>query len=197
MMQPLDNHDADGKHRDEDAGMEIVTAIKRDLFPDMDTNDGGQILVWILELCDSIRSESATKLNAVPTSLDPPQAEVANSLSDRLLLRSGVLQVDLRPLIDAEGLGLSIDMMDADRLRDWARLLLEHGPNISYWGDRMFVVSKLQTIATGIEKAVRDIGTLRALSAALTQGHENGKKTMRDDRQSPRDGHSHRGEQGR
>jgi hypothetical protein len=58
--------------------------------------------------------------------------------------------------------GLSIDMLDADRLREWARLILVHGADISHWGSPIYVASKMQMIATGIEKAVRDIGTLRA-----------------------------------
>ena len=56
-------------------------------------------------------------------------------------------------------------MLDADRLREWARLLLIHGPDISHWGSVPFVASKMQTLATGIEKAVRDVGTLRASQA--------------------------------
>jgi hypothetical protein len=58
-------------------------------------------------------------------------------------------------------LGLSIDMLDADRLRQYAQNLLTYGPDITHWASVPHVVSKLQTIATGIEKAVRDIGQLR------------------------------------
>src|SRR5690349_20613775 len=61
----------------------------------------------------------------------------------------------------ADDLGLSIDMLDVDRLRDWANNLLVYGPDISQWCDRVFVASKMQQMATGIEKAVRDIGVLR------------------------------------
>ena len=61
-----------------------------------------------------------------------------------------------------DDLGLSIDMLDVDRLRDWARLLLTHGPDIGHWGSVTHVAGKMQMIATGIEKAIRDIGTLRA-----------------------------------
>src|SRR5678815_3435394 len=60
-----------------------------------------------------------------------------------------------------DDLGLSIDMLDVDRLREWARLLLVHGADISHWSSVPHVVSKMQTIATGIEKAVRDIGIMR------------------------------------
>ncbi len=70
------------------------------------------------------------------------------------------------PLERQDDLGLSIDMLDVDRLRDWANLLLIHGPDISYWGSLHFVVSKMQIMATEMEKAIRDIGTLRALPAS-------------------------------
>lgn len=82
---------------------------------------------------------------------------------------------EVEPDSTGDDLGLSIDMLDVDRLREWARLILEHGSDMSHWGDRFFVVSKMQMIATGIEKAVREIGELRtardraedALSALL------------------------------
>jgi hypothetical protein len=61
-----------------------------------------------------------------------------------------------------DDIGLSIDMLDVDRLREWARLLLVHGPDVSYWGSVAFVVTRMQIMATDIEKAVRDIGRLRA-----------------------------------
>lgn len=67
-----------------------------------------------------------------------------------------------------DDLGLSIDMLDVDRLRDWARLLLEHGADISHWGSVPFVVGKMQIMATEMEKAIRDIGVLRAERAALS-----------------------------
>ena len=68
-----------------------------------------------------------------------------------------------------DDLGLSIDMLDADRLREWARLLLVHGSDISHWASVPHVAGKLQVTATSIEHAVRDIGTLlAALTAAQT-----------------------------
>lgn len=60
-----------------------------------------------------------------------------------------------------DDIGLSIDMLDVDRLRDWAQKLLVHGSDISHWASVPFVASKLQTIATGMEKAIRDIGAMR------------------------------------
>jgi len=64
--------------------------------------------------------------------------------------------------IDLETCGLSIDMLDVDRLRNWAQLLLTHGADISHWGSVTFVAGTMQILATDIEKAVRDIGALRA-----------------------------------
>lgn len=46
--------DSHGKHRYEDAGMEIVQAIRRDFLPAMDTNDGGEILSWLTALCERV-----------------------------------------------------------------------------------------------------------------------------------------------
>lgn len=60
-----------------------------------------------------------------------------------------------------DDIGLSIDMLDVDRLREWARLLLVHGPNVGHWASVTHLAGKMQLIATGIERAVRDIGTLR------------------------------------
>lgn len=65
---------------------------------------------------------------------------------------------------DEDDRGLSIDMLDVDRLRDWARLLLVHGADISHWGSVPFVAGKMQIMATSLEKAIRDIGELRAAS---------------------------------
>jgi len=57
--------------------------------------------------------------------------------------------------------GLSVDMLDVDRLRDWARLLLTHGADIGHWASVPHLASKMQTLATMLEKAIRDIGALR------------------------------------
>ncbi len=57
-------------------------------------------------------------------------------------------------------------MFDVDRLRQWAQLLLNHGPDISYWASVPFVVSTMQALATSLEKAIKDIGVLRAATLA-------------------------------
>lgn len=61
----------------------------------------------------------------------------------------------------ADESGLTVDMLDVDRLREWARLLLVHGADVSHWASVPYVAGKMQTLATGLEKAIRDIGTLR------------------------------------
>jgi NTP pyrophosphatase (non-canonical NTP hydrolase) len=111
------------------------------------------------EAMESPRTNPASDPH-VGDSSDCPRAPETPDLSPR----------DLRRLVD-EDCGLSIDMLDADRLREWARLLLVHGADVSHWGSTAFVASKMQTIATGIEKAVRDIGILRsaALPASATE----------------------------
>jgi hypothetical protein len=63
--------------------------------------------------------------------------------------------------------GLSIDMLDVDRLRSWADLIDIHGADITHWGQVAFVVAKLREIADGVEQAVRDIGALRKAALSL------------------------------
>lgn len=64
--------------------------------------------------------------------------------------------------LDLGDIGLSVDMLDVDRLREWARLLLVHGTDLGHWGSVTHVAGKMQLIATGVEKAIEDIGRLRA-----------------------------------
>lgn len=80
-----------------------------------------------------------------------------------------------------DDLGLSIDMLDVDRLRQWAQLLLNHGADISYWASVPFVVSTMQILATNVEKAIRDIGVLRsALPASVAPPQEDRYYALRD-----------------
>ena len=100
----------------------------------------------IIAIRDVLKSEPAAEsLGAVSSSPSTPESEK-------------------RPQI-ADDCGLSIDMLDVDRLREWARLLLVHGADISHWGSVPHVASKMQILATSIEKAVRDIGELRKLAS--------------------------------
>ncbi len=60
-----------------------------------------------------------------------------------------------------DDIGLSIDMLDADRLRQWADNIEVHGGDVTYWASMLFLVTKLREIADNVAEAVRDIGTLR------------------------------------
>ena len=61
-----------------------------------------------------------------------------------------------------DGLGLNIDMLDVDRLQDWARLIADDGGhNITRWGSTTFVVSKLKDIANRMAQEIKDVGVLR------------------------------------
>lgn len=64
-----------------------------------------------------------------------------------------------------EDVGLSVDMLDVDRLRSWANLFEIHGNDISHWAQRDFVVRWLRELADRLDAAVRDIGALRATKA--------------------------------
>lgn len=81
-------------------------------------------------------------------------------------------------MVDSEidSIGLHVDMIDVDRLREWARLILVHGADIGQWGSAPFVASKLQILATDLEKTIQDIGVLRSqrgdLLAALKKADE-------------------------
>lgn len=64
-----------------------------------------------------------------------------------------------------DDIGLSIDMIDADRLRLWADKIRTYGPNITEWGQSRFVADELERIADCVAQAVCDIGILRANDA--------------------------------
>ena len=74
----------------------------------------------------------------------------------------------------AESIGLCVDMLDVDRLRNWAQNILAHGADISHWASVPFVVATLQTLATNLEHTVHDVGLLRAEVAAFRTGMLNG-----------------------
>lgn len=80
---------------------------------------------------------------------------------------------DTTPAARPDDLGLSIDMLDADRLRGWADKIEQYGANISYWSDPAFVVAWLRAFAGRLDEAVRDIGNLRALAAPPTPAPES------------------------
>lgn len=68
-----------------------------------------------------------------------------------------------------EDIGLSIDMIDADRLRAWGRNIVQHGDRITEWGSTHFVSQECQRLADAIAEAVTDIGQLRAEITRLSQ----------------------------
>ena len=128
------------------------------------------IMTWRKDALEQkkIAREAKAKNMLVTACGEMHEAETREQCADELeaLVRT------LREIPD--DCGLSVDMLDVDRLRDWARLLLVHGPDIGHWGSVPFVVSKMQTLATDLEKAIRDIGTLReaALSPPREARHE-------------------------
>lgn len=65
--------------------------------------------------------------------------------------------------------GLNVDMLDVDRLRDWARLLLTHGADVSHWASVPHLAGRMQTLATQLEKEIRDVGELRANAAVANE----------------------------
>jgi hypothetical protein len=48
----------------EDKALAVVSAVKRDLVPAMDDNDGGQMLVWILNLVEEVSSAKSASQEA-------------------------------------------------------------------------------------------------------------------------------------
>jgi hypothetical protein len=64
---PAAFRDSHGKHRYEDAAMEIVLAIRHEFLPAMDTNDGGEILSALTALCERValweRSKALTDVH--------------------------------------------------------------------------------------------------------------------------------------
>jgi hypothetical protein len=127
----------------------------------------------------AVLDECANELSALLADvLGSPRPEKDEKEQEMTSIREGesvVASVDSRTaatnesqsqLAPEDALGLTIDMLDVDRLRQWANNLLIYGSDISAWGDRVFVAGKMQEIATGVEKAVRDIGVLRSSRAS-------------------------------
>jgi hypothetical protein len=61
-----------------------------------------------------------------------------------------------------DAVGLCIDMLDADRLNEWGRLIDIHGSRIDHWGDPVFVAQRMREIAARIAAVVKEVGELRA-----------------------------------
>lgn len=75
--------------------------------------------------------------------------------------------------------GLSIDMLDVDRLRQWSEHFDTFGANVTHWASVSFMVEQLRGLAGRLEEAVRDVGALRADLAAA-----------REERDAERDAHA-------
>jgi hypothetical protein len=60
-----------------------------------------------------------------------------------------------------DSLGLSLDMLDVDRLRLWANRFADYGPDVTHWGSVEFIVAQLRALADRMEEAISDIGKLR------------------------------------
>jgi hypothetical protein len=59
-------------------------------------------------------------------------------------------------------IGLSVDMLDVDRLRKWAENVETYGPDLTLWAYPQFVSEWLRGLADRLDTTVRDIGVLRA-----------------------------------
>lgn len=69
-----------------------------------------------------------------------------------------------------EDLGLSIDMLDVDRVRKWAGLVEAHGDEVSKWAPTM--AKEMNKLADNLDLAVREIGQLRSFLAGALAGRE-------------------------
>ncbi|CAB4189816.1 hypothetical protein UFOVP1196_14 [uncultured Caudovirales phage] len=69
-----------------------------------------------------------------------------------------------------EDLGLSIDMLDVDRVRRWASLVEAHGDEVSKWAPSMS--KQMNELADNLDFAVREIGQLRSFLAGAMAGRE-------------------------
>ncbi len=49
-----------------------------------------------------------------------------------------------------------LDMLQADRLRNWARNIRACGADISLWGSPTFVADEAERIAEGIELGIKE-----------------------------------------
>ena len=64
---------------------------------------------------------------------------------------------------DDNPIGLSVDMLDADRLAQWAINIDRYGSNLAEWTDRRWLVNELQRLSKAVADVVRDVGVLRGV----------------------------------
>jgi hypothetical protein len=62
-----------------------------------------------------------------------------------------------------DAIGLSIDMLDVDRMRHWSEKITAHGADISHWTSVAYAANWLNGFADRLAQAVRDIGVLRSV----------------------------------
>jgi len=62
-------------------------------------------------------------------------------------------------------LGLNVDMLDVDRLRDWARNIETFGNDLTHWASVSHLVRSMRALADNLEKEVREVGRMRSLAS--------------------------------
>lgn len=68
-----------------------------------------------------------------------------------------------------DALGLRLDMLDADRIREWARNIEQSGHDLTMWVSVPFFIGRLRELAGNVEQMVRDMGALRRQRVELTK----------------------------
>lgn len=109
----------------------------------------------LVRLAQELRQAASQCIFEVQTEVYPGAAGV-------LFRRAAEAIEQLSTHIPSTSLGLSVDMLDVDRLQGWANKIEEYGADIGHWSDPKFVVAWLRTFTGRLDEAVRDIGTLRA-----------------------------------
>lgn len=85
-----------------------------------------------------------------------------------LLMLNNALEQAIPPGAARCNLGLNVDMLDVDRLRNWAQCIQTFGADIGHWGSPKFVAETLIDIANRLDREIRDVGQLRALTLSLS-----------------------------
>jgi hypothetical protein len=112
------------------------------------------------------RAEADTIATLRPGSKRPAEqcervlAQVHDYFADQLETLLAAPRAPLEPREDE--IGLSVDMLDVDRLRKWAENVETYGPDLTLWAYPQFVSEWLRGLADRLDTTVRDIGVLRA-----------------------------------
>lgn len=165
----------DEQHSDEYylamAALDNYEALVRDRLP-----KSTSVVFRIHQLGHALeRALAAPPPEALTPAPDETAARLVEDIEEHLLFQhdtpdegEALLQRCL-PLLAPEALtpeewddiGLSIDMTDVDRLRQWANNLLGYGPDVTHWASVPHLVNRMQVMATEMEKAIAAIGRLR------------------------------------